>query len=450
MQTAPKKIVNAWAMYDWANSVYNLVITTTFFPIYFTAVTKAAYGENTVPFLGRNFKNTSLYDYSLAFAYLIIALLLPILSSIADSRGNKKKFMQFFCYLGGLACCGLFFFKGAHPSVLLGIGCFVLAAIGYIGSLVFYNSYLPEIAAPEDRDRISAKGFSMGYIGSVLLQAIGFGLVLFFSGKGDNTSGPLITFLLVGIWWMGFAQIPFAFLPKSQPAAKKLHSNFLTDGFVELNKVLQQVKKLSVLKRFLFSFFFYSMGVQTVMLAATIFGAQVLHLPDTKLIVTVVLIQIVAIAGAYLMARLSAKFGNLKVLMATVVFWIVICIAAYLIAGLAEKGINAEYGFYALAIGVGLVMGGIQSLSRSTYSKLMPETKDTASFFSFYDVTEKIAIVIGMFSFGFIDEKLGMKNSVLSLIVFFTIGLIGLLFALKKQKSEADLSSQKILATELS
>ena len=450
MQTAPKKIVNAWAMYDWANSVYNLVITTTFFPIYFTAVTKAAYGENTVPFLGRNFKNTSLYDYSLAFAYLIIALLLPILSSIADSRGNKKKFMQFFCYLGGLACCGLFFFKGAHPSVLLGIGCFVLAAIGYIGSLVFYNSYLPEIAAPGDRDRISAKGFSMGYIGSVLLQAIGFGLVLFFSGKGDNTSGPLITFLLVGIWWMGFAQIPFAFLPKSQPAAKKLHNNFLTDGFVELNKVLQQVKKLSVLKRFLFSFFFYSMGVQTVMLAATIFGAQVLHLPDTKLIVTVVLIQIVAIAGAYLMARLSAKFGNLKVLMATVVFWIVICIAAYLIAGLAEKGINAEYGFYALAIGVGLVMGGIQSLSRSTYSKLMPETKDTASFFSFYDVTEKIAIVIGMFSFGFIDEKLGMKNSVLSLIVFFTIGLIGLLFALKKQKSEADLSSQKILATELS
>jgi UMF1 family MFS transporter len=450
MQTAPKKIVNAWAMYDWANSVYNLVITTTFFPIYFTAVTKAAYGENTVPFLGRNFKNTSLYDYSLAFAYLIIALLLPILSSIADSRGNKKKFMQFFCYLGGLACCGLFFFKGEHPNVLLGISCFVLAAIGYIGSLVFYNSYLPEIAAPEDRDRISAKGFSMGYIGSVLLQVIGFGLVLFYSGKGDSTSGPLITFLLVGLWWMGFAQIPFAFLPKSQPAAKKLHNNFLTDGFIELNKVLQQVKKLAVLKRFLFSFFFYSMGVQTVMLAATIFGAQVLHLPDTKLIVTVVLIQIVAIAGAYLMARLSAKFGNLKVLMATVVFWIIICIAAYLIAGLAENGMNAEYGFYALAIGVGLVMGGIQSLSRSTYSKLMPETKDTASYFSFYDVTEKIAIVIGMFSFGFIDEKIGMKNSVLSLIVFFTIGLIGLFLALKKQKSEAASPSQKILATKQS
>lgn len=360
--------------------------------------------------------------------------------------------MQFFCYLGGLACCGLFFFKGEHPNVLLGVTCFVLAAVGYIGSLVFYNSYLPEIAAPQDRDRISAKGFSLGYIGSVILQIIGFVLVLFFSGKGDDTSGPLYTFLLVGLWWMGFAQIPFAHLPKAKAAQTNRRGNVFSDGFIELSKVWKQVQQLSVLKRFLFSFFFYSMGVQTVMLAATIFGAQVLHLPDTKLIITVVLIQLVAVAGAYLMSRLSASFGNLKVLMGTVVFWIIICIAAYIIAGLAEQGMNAEYGFYALAIGVGLVMGGIQSLSRSTYSKLMPITKDTASFFSFYDVTEKIAIVIGMFSFGFIDEQLGMKNSVLSLIVFFSIGLLGLLLALKKQKEEGikALDPNQLLATKSS
>ena len=439
MQTASKKVVNGWAMYDWANSVYNLVITTTFFPIYFTAVTKAAYGENTVPFLGRTFKNSSLYDYSLAFAYLVIALLLPILSSIADSRGNKKRFMQFFCYMGGLGCSSLFFFKGEHPSIFFGILCFVLAAIGFIGSLVFYNSYLPEIAAPEDRDRVSAKGFTMGYIGSVILQAIGFGLVLYFQGKNDNSSGPLYTFLLVGIWWVSFAQITFATLPKSVPAVERHQKNVITEGFKELSKVWQQVKKLSVLKRFLFSFFFYSMGVQTVMLAATIFGSQVLHLPDTKLIITVVLIQLVAIAGAILMSGLSSKFGNLKVLMGVVVFWIIICIAAYMVALMAEKGINAEYFFYALALAVGLVMGGIQSLSRSTYSKLMPVTKDTASFFSFYDVTEKVAIVIGIFSFGFIDEKIGMKNSVLSLIIFFAIGLIGLRLALKKQNAALQL-----------
>lgn len=435
MQTASKKVVNGWAMYDWANSVYNLVITTTFFPVYFTAITRSAYGENAVPFLGRTFKSSSLYDYSLAFAYFLIALLLPILSSIADSRGNKKKFMQFFCYLGGLSCIGLFFFKGDQPDVALGITCFIAAAIGYTGSLVFYNSYLPEIAAPEDRDRMSAKGFSMGYIGSVILQIIGFVLVVYFEGKGDASSGPLYTFLLVGIWWMGFAQITFATLPPSRPAVARHERNIFTEGFIELGKVWQQLKHIPVLKRFLSGFFFYSMGVQTVMLAATIFGDQVLHLPSTKLIVTIVLIQLVAIAGASLMAALSQKYGNIQVLMAVVVFWIIICIAAYIIAELAAAGANAEYGFYALAVAVGLVMGGIQSLSRSTYSNLMPETKDTASFFSFYDVTEKIAIVIGMFAFGYIDEIAGMKNSVLALIIFFVLGLIGLFAALKKNKT---------------
>jgi UMF1 family MFS transporter len=434
MQTASKKVINGWAMYDWANSVYNLVITTTFFPIYFSAVTKAAYGENSVPFLGRTFKNSALYDYSLAFAYLLIVLLLPILSSIADSRGNKKTFMKVFCYTGALSCSALFFFGGSQPSIALGIGCFVLAAIGFVGSLVFYNSYLPEIAAPEDRDRVSAKGFMMGYIGSVILQAIGFGLVLYFSGRGDESSGPRYTFLLVGLWWLGFAQIPFAILPGNKPAVKKARTNFLADGFTELRNVWRQVNALPVLKRFLSGFFFYSMGVQTVMLAATLFGAQVLHLPATKLIITVVLIQLVAIAGALGIARLSGRFGNIRVLIGAVIFWILICLGAYEIANLAERGNNVEYSFYGLAVAVGLVMGGIQALSRSTYSKLMPVTRDTASFFSFYDVTEKLAIVIGIFSFGFIDERLGMKNSVLSLILFFTLGLIGLLLTLQKQQ----------------
>jgi len=434
MQTAPKKVINAWAMYDWANSVYNLVITTTFFPIYFTAVTTKAYGSGTVPFMGRNFKSSSLYDYALAAAYAIIVLMLPILSSIADSRGSKKRFMQFFVYLGGLACCGMFFFKGEQPSVGYGIACFMLATIGFVGSLVFYNSYLPEIAAPEDRDRISAKGFALGYVGSVLLQLIGFGLVVYFSGKGDDWSGPLYTFLLVGLWWIGWAQIPFAILPKGKPAVEKHTKSFLTEGFNELGKVWRQVKAMPVLKQFLMAFFFYSMGVQTVMLAATLFGKSVLNLPDTNLIVTVVLIQLVAIIGAFKMAKLSSRFGNIPVLIGAVIFWIIICVCAYLIANEAERGMNAEYYFYGLAIAVGLVMGGIQAISRSTYSKLMPETNDTASFFSFYDVTEKIAIVIGIFSFGIIDERLGMKNSVLSLIVFFSIGLYGLVLTLYKQK----------------
>jgi UMF1 family MFS transporter len=433
MPTAPKKVINGWAMYDWANSVYNLVVTTTFFPIYFLGATKSAFGEDAVPLLGRTFKNSALLEYATAFAYLLIAILLPILSSIADTKGNKKRFMQFFCYLGGLSCIGLFWFRG--ENIEWGILCFVLAAIGYIGSLVFYNSYLPEIAAVEDQDRVSAKGFTMGYIGSVILQVIGFGLVLFFQSKNDSTSGALFTFLLVGLWWIGFAQITFARLPRSQPSNQRQDINFLTKGFIELKKVYGQLSHTPVLKSYLFAFFFYSMGVQTVMLAASIFGAKLLHLSDTKLITTLVLVQLVAIIGALIMSRLSARFGNIRVLMLVVLFWILICVTAFFVAGWAEQGINVEYYFYGVAVAVGLVMGGIQALSRSTYSKLMPETKGTASFFSFYDVTEKIAIVIGMFTFGYIDDLIGMKYSVLALIVFFLIGFIGLRLSLQKAKN---------------
>jgi UMF1 family MFS transporter len=427
------KTVQSWCMYDWAISVYNLVITTTFFPLYFVGV-MGVYGEGNVPFLGRTFKSSSLYDYTLSFTYLIGVLILPILSSIADSRGSKKGFLQFFTYVGSMACIAMFWFKGdQQPSVGLGVACLMVATLGYVGSTVFYNSYLPEIAAPEDRDRISARGYSMGYIGSVILQAVGFGLVLYFDGHGDKSSGPLYTFFLAGLWWMGFAQITFRSLPNRIGTFTNPGVSVFTAGFRELRKVWNEVKVMPKLKWFLVSFLFYSMGVQTVMLAATLFGSQLLGLPAAKLIVTIVLIQLVAIPGAIMMSRLSAKYGNIPVLMGVVGFWIIVCISAYGVAAFKEAGTNVEFHFYGLAVAVGLVMGGIQSMSRSTYSKLMPVTKDTASYFSFYDVTEKIAIVIGIFSFGYIDELFGMKNSVLILIVFFVLGLIALSITNRKQ-----------------
>jgi UMF1 family MFS transporter len=435
MQTAPKKIINAWAMYDWANSAYNLVITSTIFPAYYDAITSLKANDGTiishrVSFLGREFESASLYNYSIAFAYLVIAFLSPILSSIADYKGNKKRFMQFFCYLGSFACCSLFWFDKSTLS--LGIAGCILAAVGYCGSLVFYNSYLPEIAAEPDQDKVSARGFAFGYVGSVLLQIICLLFVLKpeWFGIRDDSFAPRLSFLLVGLWWIGFSQITFKHLPKSAAAAQNNSRNIFTNGFAELKKVWKQAGQLPVLKRFLFSFFFYSMGVQTVMLAATLFGSQVLHLATGKLIACILIIQIVAIAGAYIMAKLSERFGNFKVLMFVVLMWIGICIGAYLI--------TTEMQFYIIAVLVGLVMGGIQSLSRSTYAKTMPETKDTASFFSFYDVTEKVAIVIGMLSFGLVQELTGnMRNSVLALILFFAISLIGLIATLQKQKQLA-------------
>ena len=430
--TSDKSVHRAWSMYDWANSAYNLVITSTIFPAYYAAITTTKDGDrvvsDVVSFFGFKLKNSTLFDYSIAAAYLIIALISPILSSIADYKGNKKRFMQLFCYLGSLACCGLYFFKA--DTLEWGIVCSSIAALGYCGSIVFYNSYLPEIALEHERDKVSAQGFAYGYIGSVLLQIICFVFVLEpeWFGIMDSSFAPRLSFLLVGIWWFGFAQITFLKLPKSHPSDKRPGHNIFSNGFYELSKVWQQMQKLPVLKTYLGAFFFYSMGVQTVMLAATLFGSKELRLETSQLIATILVIQLVAIAGAYIMAKLSDRFGNLKVLLFVVFIWIGVCIAAYFIQTAVQ--------FYIIAAVVGLVMGGIQSLSRSTYSKLMPVTHDTASFFSFYDVTEKVAIVIGMISFGYIDQVLDMRKAIIALVVFFVIGAAILYLTILKHKDK--------------
>ena len=421
MQTASKKIINGWAMYDWANSVYSLVITTTFFPAYYAAITGLKNFPNGITFLGRNFVNTELKDYVLAVSFLIVAFISPILTSMADYKGNKKNFMRFFCYLGAASCSLMYFFDKDHLWV--GLLCFMFASIGFYGSQVFYNSYLPEIAAEADQDRISAKGYTFGYIGSVLMQLIGFALVILIP---DSPLPLKLTFLLVGIWWVSFAQITFNVLPISSKVERKEKRNVWTNGFKELKIVWEQLKHIPILKRFLASFFFYSMGVQTVMLVAIDFGIKELKLADDKLIITIVIIQLVAILGAIGMSKLSAIYGNINVLLFTVLLWIGVCVVGYFI--------TTEMHFYIMASLVGLVMGGIQSLSRSTYSKFMPPTKDTASFFSFYDVTEKLAIVIGLFSFGFIEGISNIRQSILSLVVFFILGFIGLLLTAVKLK----------------
>lgn len=430
MPNSSKKVIHAWAMYDWANSAYNLVITSTMFPAYFEAVTKS--NNNEVRFLGRSFINTSLYNYALGIAFIVVALLSPILSSIADYKGNKKSFLRFFCTIGSLACSGLYFFN--ESNIGLGIFLMIFACIGYWSSLVFYNSYLPEIAEEKDRDWVSARGFSMGYIGSVIIQIICFIILFKKEWFGINTEGKAlqISFLLVGIWWFGFSQRTLKILPKGDILANKPTKNIITNGFIELSKVWKHLKKMPLLKRYLLAFFFYNMGVQTVMLAATLYGKSELEIPVSNLIIAILIIQLVAIPGAILLSRLSSKIGNLQTLVIAVIFWIGICIAGYF---LPKGNVNL---FYVLAIGVGFVMGGIQSISRSTYAKLMPQVKETTSFFSFFDVTEKIAIVLGMFGYGYVTELAGgsQRNSVLLLAVLFIVGLFILLYTIQFQKKQ--------------
>lgn len=420
-------------MFDWSNSAYNLVITSTIFPAYYTIITTTEENGDKVMFLGREFTNTALSNYALCVAYLIMAIMLPVLSSMADFRGNKKIFMKAFTYLGAISCAGLFFFK--LETLELGIICFTLAAIGYIGGVMFNNSYLPEIASVDRQDQVSAKGFAYGYVGSVILQLICFAFVLKpeLFGITDASLPARLSFLLVGIWWISFAQIPFKKLPAGSPNYNKISKSTVKSGFQELTKVWQQLKSMAILKRFLLAFFFYSMGVQTIMLVAAGFGEKILKLGTSKLIAIILIIQLVAIPGALIMSLLAKKYGNIQVIMAVLGVWVGVCVAAYYL--------ETEQQFYAIAVVVGLVMGGIQSISRSTYSKFLPEnTPDTASFFSFYDVTEKIAIVIGLFSFAYIEEFTGsMRNSAMSLAGFFVCGLLVLMSILfvKSKKLQA-------------
>lgn len=447
-----RKTVWAWTMYDWANSVFSLTIATAIFPPYFESVTKkAAIAEGSpvdgpyhLEILGMRMLNTEAYSYALSLGFLLVTLLSPILSGIADSRGNKKTFLKFFCYLGSLSCIGLYFFNEHH--ILAGLSLFVLSVFGFGGSIVFYNAYLPEIVSEENYDKVSARGFSMGYIGSVILLLANLITILkpewffgvdkhaeelmhngmereqaldasksFFAGEASR-----ISFLSVGLWWMGFAQIPFRFLPDSTPVQAGNESGVIGKGWLELKKVWREMNErnsLNHLKRFLWGFFFVSMGVQTTMYVASLFGAQELHLPTENLIITVLLIQLIGILGAWLFSRISSVIGNIYALIIMIMVWIGVCIAAYVITTAMQ--------FYLVGACVGLVMGGIQSILRSTYAKLIPDdTADHTSYFSFFDVTEKISTVLGTFTYGLLLGITGnMRSSVLVLLVFFILGM---------------------------
>ncbi len=423
-----KRTIRGWVMYDWSNSVYQLTIGSTIFPIYYNAITRN--GDNfTVSFFGYEAINTVLYAWSIAISYLCIALLSPFFSSIADFTGRRKAFMKVFTWIGAISCGMLFFFN--KNTFELGLIAFTLATIGYGGSLVFYNSFLPVIAEPADQDKISARGYSMGYLGGVILLIFNLIFVLFpgVFGITDDTFAPRLAFLTVFLWWIGFSQITFRRLPKYTFGKRTKGENPILHGYLELRSVFGQVRKMNQLKIYLLGFFFMTMGLLTVMFMAATYGTKQLGLSDDVLIPTILLIQLIGMFGAWLFARISGRIGNIKALIVSIVIWILVIIAVFFIS-------NAT-GFIIVACFVGVVMGGTQALARSTYSKMLPETRDHTSFFSFYDVMEKIATVGGTFSFGIIEALTGnMRYSVLAITTFFFIGLIFMLVLLRKQNQE--------------
>lgn len=426
-----KKLLNAWAFYDWANSVYALVISSSIFPLYYGSLFREL-NIDSFDFWGTSIKSESIISYITAIGFLIVCVFSPILSGIADYLGTKKFFMKLFCGIGSVSCMLLYFFSLDYMIISLLI--YMFGLIGFWGSLVFYNSYLPDIAFTEQQDGISAKGYSLGYVGSVVLLLLNLLLVMKYETFGFESAMTAMrfSFILVGLWWVGFSMYTFRYLPDFKNDKKITRSVFFK-GFRELKKVWNELKEYVSLKRYLVAFFVYSMAVQTVMVIAAYFGEKEIAWENdtqrtTGLILSILMIQIVAIAGAYLTSMLSKKIGNIYTLCVLNALWIVICLYAYTIVTPNE--------FYVAASFVGLVMGGIQSLSRSTYSKLLPETTDTTSFFSFYDVTEKLGIVLGMSMYGLVSDLTGkMQNAILFLIVFFAVGFVLLLRIPNKKQS---------------
>lgn len=436
LEKGSKKLLNAWAFYDWANSVYPLVISSAIFPIFYEALFSER--DHYIEVFGMNLKNSALISFVTAAAFLMVALFSPILSGIADYIGNKKSFMKFFCYLGAISCIGLNWFS--LENIYVGLFFYFFGLIGFWGSLVFYNSYLPDIAFNEQQDALSAKGYSLGYIGSIILLIVNLGMVMYPDTFGitGNTKGEAAmtamkySFVMVGIWWIIFSQYTYYYLPKgNKNLDRKVTKAVIFNGFKELKKVWGLLENNIALKKYLVSFFVYSMAVQTVMLIAAYFGAQEIEWESPSqsqigMIICILLIQIIAVVGALLTSKASSKFGNIPTLIVINCFWAVLCAGAFFI--------KSPNQFYIMAALVGLVMGGIQSLSRSTYSKLLPETDDTASFFSFYDVLEKIGIVIGMCVYGAIDQITGSPRlAIVFFTAFFIIGILLLNRVPKKQ-----------------
>ena len=434
LKKGSKKLINAWAFYDWANSVYPLVISSAIFPIYYGSLFS---DNNLISFFQYEIKNTAMISFVTASAFLIVAIISPLLSGIADYIGNKKRFMKIFVYIGSTSCVGLYLFE--LDTIYLGLFIYFLGLIGYWSSLVFYNSYLPDIAFNDQQDRVSALGFSVGYVGSVLLLLSNLAMVMkpdLFGISGTESEAAMTamrySFVSAGVWWLVFSQISFYYLPRGNREVK-VTKDIFWNGYKELKSVWKLLEYNTSIKRFLPAFYLYSMALQTVLLVAAYFGEEEIEwgsagAKTTGLIVSILLIQLVGIIGAILTAKASKHFGNLRVLIVINFIWAGLCFYAY--------HIHTPIEFYTVAGMVGMVMGGLQALSRSTYSKLIPKTEDTTSFFSFYGVTEKIAIIIGMSLFGVIDQITGsMRNAILVFMIFFIAGALMLFRVPRKNLS---------------
>ncbi|MEU7074377.1 MFS transporter [Streptomyces narbonensis] len=414
---------HGWYFYDFACSVYSTSVVTVFLGPYLTAVARAAAdAEGYVHPLGIPVRAGSLFAYAVSASIVVAVLVMPLVGAVADRTGRKKPLLAAAAYLGAAATAGMFFLAGER--YLLGAFLLIVANASLAVSMVLYNAYLPQIAEPDERDKVSSRGWAFGYTSGALVLVLN--LVLY-SGHDSFglTEGEAIRICLAsaGLWWGAFTLVPLRRLRDRRvradaPGDEGGRAGAVGGGWRQLRATLKDMRRYPLTLSFLLAYLVYNDGVQTVISQASVYGSEELGLDQTTLITAVLLVQVLAVAGALGMGRLARTHGAKRTILASLVVWTLILAAGYFLPA------DAPVFFYFLAAGIGLVLGGSQALSRSLFSHLVPRGKE-AEYFSAYEMSDRGLSWLGPLVFGLAYQLTGSyRDAIISLVIFFAVGFV--------------------------
>ncbi len=439
-----KREIFGWAMYDWANSAFSTTVGTVFLGPYLAALAEnvaKTSADGLAHFFGIPVAPDSFLPYAVSFSVGLQVLFLPVLGAVADYSHRRKELMQIFAFIGAIATIAFFFVT--EPLWWLGGVLFVVANLSFGAAIVFYNSYLPDIASEEERDRVSSYGWALGYLGGGLLLFLNLMFYQFREALGVSTGLAIrINLASAGVWWMGFSFITWARL-RPRHAARQLPEGetYISVGFKQLWRTLKEIKRFPETLRYLLAYFLYNDGIQTVIAVAATFAAAPLvrgglEIEQGTLTMIILMIQFVAFGGALFWGKLAGWVGAKRSIIISLVVWAGVVTFAY--GGL--KGETRVLQFWILGAFIALVMGGSQAISRSLFAQMIPEGKE-AEFYSFYEVSERGTSWIGPLLFGLMNQWFGsLRPAILSLIFFFVAGLIILPFV-NVEKAIADVQA---------
>jgi UMF1 family MFS transporter len=429
-----------WYFYDWANSAFQTTVIAVFLGPFLTAVTEQAAGcplgadecDGTVRPLGITVAAGSYYPYLVSLSVLLTVFVLPVMGAVADRSAHKKRLLAGAAFMGAAATCGFAFVTGER--YLLGGALFLIANISFGASIVVYHSYLPQLSGPDDRDKISSRGWALGYLGGFLLLALNLVAVTLFSVEGDDQRTLDIarwSIVSAGVWWGLFTLVPLRWMREHPAAQASTGANVVTDGFKQLARTVRGMRAYPLTLFFLLAFLVYNDGIQTVIALASQFGSEELGLETNTLIITILVVQLTAFFGALGLGRLAGRIGARKTVLLSLVLWTAVVLAAYWLPS------EAPLPFIALGAGIGIVLGGSQALSRSLFSQLIPKGKE-GEYYGFYEISDKGTSWLGPLAFGLVFQLTNSyRVGIVALVAFFVVGFVLLMLVPIRRAIEA-------------